>query len=266
MNPPSPNPPSTRSKAFSCPHCGAFADQTWFKLGATRKEGAPFFDTAGARQNLATLKIDSDGRARMLSFLDRLDSGEVFFDGDSALYNPLCNIDISRCRSCNKVALWIANRLLHPVHQFSIPPHPDLPPDIHTDYLEAAAIHQQSPRGAAALLRLAIQKLCTHLGETEKTIDAAIGSLVKKGLSGMVQQALDIVRVVGNEAVHPGTIDLRDDQATVERLFTLVNLITEQMIATPKHIQAMYAALPPEKLKGIEQRDANAKPKDSDGG
>src|SRR5688572_10249423 len=85
-------------------------------------------------------------------------------------------------------------------------------------------------------LRLAIKKLCAELGETGKNINDDIASLEKKGLDKRVQQALDIVRVIGNDAVHPGQIDLRDDRDTATKLFGLVNLIAEKMITEPKHV------------------------------
>lgn len=109
------------------------------------------------------------------------------------------------------------------------------------------------------MLRLAIQKLCFELGGKGKKIDDDIGSLVRKGLSPGVQQALDAVRVIGNEAVHPGTLDLRDDSDTAGRLFDLVNIITEQMISNPKHVKELYDKLPEFKRKAIEERDAKAK-------
>jgi Domain of unknown function (DUF4145) len=49
-----------------------------------------------------------------------------------------------------------------------------------------------------------------------------VASLVRKGLSPVVQQALDAVRVIGNEAVHPETLDLKDDRDTATTLFGLV--------------------------------------------
>jgi hypothetical protein len=112
-----------------------------------------------------------------------------------------------------------------------------------------------SPRGAAALLRLGIQKLCKHLGETGENLNADIAALVKKGLDVRVQRALDVVRVIGNNAVHPGHIDLRDDRATAEKLFGLVNLIAELMISQPKHVQELYESLPEDARKAIERRD-----------
>jgi hypothetical protein len=112
-----------------------------------------------------------------------------------------------------------------------------------------------SPRGAAALLRLAIQKLCAHLGEDGKNINADISALVKKGLDQRIQQALDALRVIGNEAVHPGTMDLNDDPQTVESLFKLFNIIVDRMISEPKHIDSVYELLPADKIAGIEARD-----------
>ena len=134
-----------------------------------------------------------------------------------------------------------------------------MPQDIRTDFIEASAIVDQSPRGAAALLRLCIQKLMVHLGHKGKSIDEDIGALVKQGLDGRIQKALDVVRVIGNNAVHPGQIDLRDDKAMAIKLFNLVNLVVEATIATPKHIQTLYSALPEGALKAIEKRGGEAK-------
>lgn len=134
-------------------------------------------------------------------------------------------------------------------------PNPDLPSEVLRDYEEAGRIVSESPRGAAALLRLAIQKLCVVLGEIGEKIDDDIKSLVKKGLTPMVQQALDAVRVIGNESVHPGTLDLKDDRDTAMRLFSLVNIIAEQMVSNPKHVQELYDKLPESKRKAIEKRD-----------
>jgi len=124
------------------------------------------------------------------------------------------------------------------------------------DYEEASTILDLSPRGAAALLRQAIQRLCVHLGEKGDNINADIAALVEKGLDVRVQQALDVVRVIGNNAVHPGQIDLRDDRATAEKLFGLVNLIAENRISQPKHVAEMFGALPEGARKAIERRDA----------
>ena len=126
------------------------------------------------------------------------------------------------------------------------------------DYEEASTILDPSPRGAAALLRLGIQKLCKHLGEKGDNINEDIAALVQKGLDHRVQQALDIVRVVGNNAVHPGQIDLKDNRATAEQLFGLANLIAEIMITQPKHVASLYDTLPENARKAIQKRDSRS--------
>lgn len=105
------------------------------------------------------------------------------------------------------------------------------------------------------MLRLVIQKLCKELGAAGSTINDNIADLVGKGLPKRVQQALDAVRVIGNEAVHPGEIDLRDDADMAHTLFGLVNFIAEKMITEAKEIDEIYATLPAGKRKAIEARD-----------
>lgn len=145
--------------------------------------------------------------------------------------------------------------MVHPLIQSGPLPNPDLPEDIKRDYEEARSIVSLSPRGAAALLRLAIEKLCKHLDAIGRDLNAQIGYLVGQGLDPQVQKALDIVRVIGNEAVHPGQIDMGDDARTAASLFDVVNSISERMITHPKHIDEMYERLPEGKRKGIEERD-----------
>ena len=171
------------------------------------------------------------------------------------------NLHISKCYECGELSIWIHDRLIHPLEGKAPLPNPDLSDDIRQDYEEASRILDLSPRGAAALLRLAIQKLCKELGEPGKNIDADIASLVKKGLDRRIQKALDVIRVTGNEAVHPGQIDLRDDRASAENLFKFLNLIAEKMISEEKSIEDAYAGLPETKRLAIERRDA---PRDGD--
>ena len=107
------------------------------------------------------------------------------------------------------------------------------------------------------MLRLGIQKLMVHLGEKGKNINDDIASLVLKGLDTRIQKALDVVRVVGNSAVHPGQIDLNDDKTIAAKLFGLVNVIVESQITQAKHIEEMYDTVVPDTVKAqIDKRDA----------
>lgn len=166
------------------------------------------------------------------------------------------DIQSSLCSYCGGYALWLKEKLIFPGTNIAPLPNPDIPPDIQTDYLEAASILQKSPREAAALLRLAIQKLLKHLGQSGKDLDKDIGNLVKQGLPVKIQQSLDIVRVIGNNAVHPGQLDLKDDIETSLTLFSLVNLIVQDRISEPNEIENLFKTKIPESAKEhIAERD-----------
>lgn len=172
-------------------------------------------------------------------------------------FQEVARVSFSYCTHCRNESIWLGERLVHPEASQAPRPNPDLPDEIKADYEEARSIISRSPRGAATLLRLCIQKLCAHLGETGKNINNDIAALVQKGLNPKIQKSLDIVRVIGNEAVHPGTLDLRDKAETAIHLCHLVNIITDAMITQPKMIDELYSGLPEEKRAQIEARDKN---------
>lgn len=78
-------------------------------------------------------------------------------------------------------------------------PHTDMSESVKEIYTEARDIAWKSPRAAAALLRLALEKLTEELGETEWALNTRIGNLKKKWLPERAIQALDIVRITANE-------------------------------------------------------------------
>lgn len=260
--------PSITAASFSCPHCGAHAQQTWYyvygaKILENGKPSLPKADTAV----VISQALQSFSTAAKTGETQKFDPEELrprhLFLGTETPMNSsvpqIANLYLSICFSCKNLAIWVGKSLLFPSAKHAAEPNADLPPDILQDYEEARSIVELSPRGAAALLRLCIQKLCKHLGETGKNIDDDIASLVRKGLDKRVQQALDIVRVIGNQAVHPGELDLRDERPIATKLFALVNLIAEKMISEPKHVAEMYEGLPANKLKAIEKRDKDRK-------
>jgi len=166
------------------------------------------------------------------------------------------DVDGCVCAHCGYESVWFKNVMVYPDFEGVQPPNQDLSSDIQLDYQEAASILQKSPRGSAALLRLAIQKLCKELGEEGKNINTDIKNLVAKGLPSAVQKSLDIVRVIGNDAVHPGQIDISDDIETAKALFKLVNLIAEKIITEKKEVEEIYNSLPESKRQEIEKRDS----------
>jgi hypothetical protein len=149
----------------------------------------------------------------------------------------------------------ISLKTLYPINAAVAMPSPDMPPDVASDYLEARTIFEASPRSSAALLRLAIQKLCKHPGQPGKNINDDIAALMRAGLPVEVQQALDYVRVIGNNAVHPGNLNVADNPDVAKTLFELINFIVEVMITRPRKIQSLYSSLPANVQQAIQRRD-----------
>ena len=164
-------------------------------------------------------------------------------------------LHVSFCSHCGEFSVWYDGNLIYPKSSFAPMPSEDMPEDVKEDFLEARNIVMDSPRAAAALLRLALQKLMIHLGEKGKNLNEDIANLVKKGLPPKIQKALDVVRVIGNNAVHPGEIDLRDDKETALALFELINMIVEVMITQPKQVDELFGKLPDGAKEAIERRD-----------
>jgi hypothetical protein len=210
--------------------------------------------------NRALADLDDESKASVREWAKKMLARLPFFEPVGSTYVELQanNIFLSKCYNCKKIAVWTHQSLIFPQTKIGVQPNPDLPADIAADFEEARDILNLSPRGAAALLRLCVQKFCLSLGEKGKNIDADIASLVKKGLNPLVGDSLDVVRVIGNEAVHPGVIDLKDDRETALKLLQIINSIADQMLTHPKSVKEMYDRLPEEKRKAIEERNKKA--------
>lgn len=254
-------PPSITETAFDYPYCGAFTTQHWLRVHAAYLDGeqrTPNIPNEELKQNVREAPFDEERKKGLVEWIEKMESGLIFLEHVKQgryINKDVHNVFLSECYNCRKYAVWVRDNLVYPAAIAAPPANIDLPQEVLQDYEEAGRIEHKSPRGAAALLRLAIQKLCAFLGEKGRNIDEDIASLVQKGLSPMVQKALDAVRVIGNEAVHPGTLDLKDDRTTTVKLFKLVNIIAEQMISNPKHVEELYGQLPESKRQAIDKRD-----------
>lgn len=214
-------PPEFGKGKFHCPHCGVFAKQFWAHLSAGCVWGGDYI-------------VDGNG-----NFNESLQK----------------SWRISKCEYCREYIVWFDDQIIYPEKITVSPPNDDLDDDIKKDYMEAAEIFNKSPRGAAALLRLALQKLLKQLGEKGEKINDDIKNLVSKGLNPTIQKGLDFVRVTGNNAVHPGQIDLDDNKEIAEKLFQVINFIAEKTITEKKEIESLFDGLPEEEKQKISKRD-----------
>ena len=175
------------------------------------------------------------------------------------------------CAHCEEYSLWRVTQIapngfiaeegemLYPDFCSAPLPAEDMPEDVKKDYEEAARIFIKSPRGAAALLRLGLQKLCIHLGEKGKNINDDIRSLVeKRKLSGVAIKVADTLRITGNNAVHPGQISDEDFDSLAGNMFGLLNAIVEETITNPKTWNNYYEQLPENARNAAEAQDKKA--------
>jgi hypothetical protein len=72
-------------------------------------------------------------------------------------FKQIANLLSADCTHCNAKSIWLNEQMLFPSTGGVELPNQDLSSDIIEDYTEARDILNKSPRGAAALLRLAIQ-------------------------------------------------------------------------------------------------------------
>lgn len=207
--------PAYRLPAFCCVHCGVLAQMHWAELG--------------------------------------------YFAGGGIVSSSwmLCT-----CQHCQLDTIWKVNKenvrdvfMAYP-HQVNAPAiHQDLPEVCRADFEEARLICGVSPRGAAALLRLCLEKLLGHLGGSGKDINKDIAGLVQAGLDPHIQQALDVVRVTGNNAVHPLDMPHEDLVSNVPVMFEMINLIVDERIARQRKMAERFANLPEKARQAIEKRD-----------
>src|SRR5712692_5985524 len=78
-------------------------------------------------------------------------------------FRVFANAKVANCAHCGGIMIWHDEVMIYPDASGVPLPNPDLRQDIQDDYREAASIVNKSPRGAAALLRLCVQKLCELL-------------------------------------------------------------------------------------------------------
>ena len=241
--------PKHYSDKFTCPHCGTIAKQDWKdyeKLSsiANNLYMHGFYDYRKIIQDYKQSAIEDYLRHMNKNFPKLLQSFVPY------------ELSYATCQSCEKISIWINSTIVYP-KQISIePPNQDFDEDIAKLYNEAVSIVTDSPKGAAAILRLALQKLLKQIGKDGKNINDDIKELVSEGLSPKIQKSLDLLRVVGNNAVHPGLISFDDDSDIALKLFKVLNIIADEMITRPKEVENLYDDIIPEDTKKhIENRD-----------
>ncbi|QEY25190.1 DUF4145 domain-containing protein [Neisseria zalophi] len=221
--------PEFDKRAFHCPHCGVYSHMDWNFLQLEYEENS-----------VISYKAALCDHCRKFNFWKVLDITPEFLSYEQR----------------RQITPETVAKMVYPDIGLCPLPEPDMPDDVKQDYEEAAGIFAKSPRGAAALLRLGFQKLCIHLGASGDNINKDIKKLASQGiLSHKVTQMADIVRITGNNAVHPGQLADEDFDKIAEKLFYLINWIVKECITKPKELEEIYNMMPEGARKAVEKRD-----------
>jgi len=241
--------PEFKSERFQCPHCQVASQQTWFDVESSSEAANKILSHVFYDYRRQIKDYQQNAISAFISELELANErhmSEFVPDGFS----------VATCSTCSEISLWVNEEIVFPKQTVVAPPNEDMEQDIRDLYTEASTIVIDSPKGAIALLRLALQLLLKQLGKSGKNINSDIKELVSEGLSPKIQKALDLLRVVGNNAVHPGQIDLEDGRNIALKLFHVLNFIADEMISKPKELDLLYADVVPEETqKHINERD-----------
>ncbi len=113
-------------------------------------------------------------------------------------------IDGTRCLACGGHLISLGGSVVYPSGLIGPAASTDMPDLVRTEYDEARQVGAASPRAAVALLRLAVQKLVDQLKPGKGDLNVKIGMLADEGaIPPKLVKMLDVVRVTGNNAVHP---------------------------------------------------------------
>lgn len=222
-------------KSFKCPHCGAFAYMEWNNLYVISSDpmGNDFYIKTRVHQaNCASCSNNNIWYNH---------APEMDWLPPNNFYEPRDNNDLTRLYPIQE----IANKDIPPANA-------DMPEDVKTLYIEAAIIFELSPRSAAALIRLALEKLCVHIGVKKKNIKESIEELAKDNIiPSRVAKAADNIRLIGNANVHSGIIcdEVLDDINPA--IFAYINLIVDYAITKPKEIEEINSLFPEQKRASL---------------
>lgn len=251
--------------SLNCAHCGAFAQHTWYLIFA-KSAGEGNFPEIRNKCELSgehPFKIITEPTRSFAQLKKRLEGFEPIGFELNLIETPVeCDIEtgnfrLSNCHACKNNSLWIGNSIVYPHKNFEGPiPNEDLPEEIKRDFNEARSILNQSPRGATALLRLCLQKLCIHFKLPGEHLASDIEKLVLKGVSRSLVEAMHVLRVIGNAAVHPGKIPEVEERETAIALCHLLNLIATRLLSEKRLVAQINNLLPEDKRRSISELDS----------
>ena len=170
---------------------------------------------------------------------------------DSSVY-LLSNFHAIQCQSCEAYSIFNDKEMIYPLNSDVPVPCEDMPNNIIEIYNEAKKVLVISPKSACALLRLALENLMDYLKVDGKNLKEKICKYCDEyHVDESLKKSFHILRIVGNEAVHPGTINIDDNEDIARSLFGILNYIVDETITRKNKIDKIFDDLPKNKTKDI---------------
>jgi len=132
--------PALNMASFTCPHCGAHANQTWHQLNI----GGPTLRMGGAR-------VDVNREPSISGSV----SGQYQIDF-------LVNLNLTLCFSCKRCAIWVFDKIVWPATSLIITPEEDIPADVRTGFF-----------GSCCYRRYLTKRRCSIASTCCRTTDAS---------------------------------------------------------------------------------------------
>jgi Domain of unknown function (DUF4145) len=231
--------PALDRRSFYCPHCAALAQQDWVALGYETQDdsGAPpyWVSLAAVTEPSSAPPADPFSEPRPTTTVHRWQGAQ--------------------CHSCQEWSIWLDTRMVYPHRSAGGPAHPDMPEFVRELYQEAAAVAAVSRRAGAALARAVIERLIKEL-DSEAPEKARLNQRIDR-LRGRVStslgQMLDVVRVVGNGALHVDeqpdeliviTMDDTTGPELIELMLETANDLVDELITRPRAVNGYWGKLP----------------------
>jgi hypothetical protein len=245
--------PSLDRPSFHCPHCGALAQQNWVALGyqADDNDGGPPYWASLAYFMVPAQDEPGDPFGPELA-TDRRDRWRG-----------------AQCHGCQEWSIWLDGGTVYPQRSVGTPAHPDMPGPVRQLYEEAAAVAVVSRRAGAALARAAIERLIKDLDQGAAA-NAKLNQRIERlrtRVSTPLGQMLDVVRVVGNGALHVDeepaelvviALDDTTGPQLLELLLQVANDLVDELITRPRTANSYWDKLPVGIKATIAQQSAAA--------
>ena len=238
--------PKYFGKSFNCPHCRVYSRQEWGYLRSRDFNDEDYdSNTEYDSPELVDYNTGYEYPDSNIKYVGPDPLGDICLDDSFA---------VSRCYHCKKWVLWKDLKIIYPRSITVENPNPDMPEVAKGWYMESAQILQDSPRASAALLRLALQEIINKVvkGGEKNDINENI-RILSKEVDEDTWKAMDLIRIIGNNAVHPGEIQVEEENT--EYMYNLLNIIVQKTISNKKQIGDRFKRLPKSIKESINRRN-----------